>query len=167
MKGIIYIASSVNGYITQGDTDSSWVSEEDGMYFTDLCTKIGAVIVGGTTYEQFKGELYPMPNTYTVVMTKKDIEESVTVQKAATLTEALEILQAKDFSQFLIAGGATLLGSSLREGVVDEVLVSIHPLVIGSGLSMFKGFAGIQKLVFKEVVKASEQHVVLRYIVQK
>lgn len=167
MKGILYIASSVNGYITVGDTDSSWVSEEDGTLFEEKCREVGAVLVGGTTYDQFKGELYPFPGVFTVVLTQNVITETEVLKRARTLDEALVLFKGNRASAFLIAGGASVIGSCLAAGLIDSIYMSVHPLVIGSGLPIFKNFSGKQELEFVQVVKATQQHVVLEYKVSK
>lgn len=165
MTGVLYIASSVNGYITVGDTDSSWVSSEDGALFEERAKEIGAMLVGGSTYEQFKGELYPMTSVFTVVLTHKQIEETDMVRRAGTLDEAMELFSKHGAHTFLIAGGASVVGSCLQEGCIGTIYLSVHPLVIGRGLPIFKGYEGVQKLTFVEVVKSSDQHVVLKYAV--
>lgn len=38
MKAILYVATSLNGMMTQGETNSDWVSEEDEKMFAEVCS---------------------------------------------------------------------------------------------------------------------------------
>ena len=67
----------------------------------------------------------------------------------------------------MIAGGGELNGSFLRAGLVDEVVVSVIPKVIGKGVRVFEKFEDEVdlKLIESEVVE--DKFVKMRYKVAK
>ncbi|NPA23457.1 MAG: 2,5-diamino-6-(ribosylamino)-4(3H)-pyrimidinone 5'-phosphate reductase [Crenarchaeota archaeon] len=56
------------------------------------------------------------------------------------LRKALEILYRKyNVKKVLVEGGGTLNFNLLREGLVDEIYVTVTPYVFGNGVSVFNG----------------------------
>ncbi len=55
MKATLYIASTLNGLMTEGKTNTSWVSEHDEIMFAKTCNETGCILVGRQTFDQFQG----------------------------------------------------------------------------------------------------------------
>lgn len=60
-------------------------------------------------------------------------------------------------------GGATFVGSLFREGLVDEVRLLVHPIILGDGKSLFKDVAGRHSLMLIGNEALGSGHVLLTY----
>lgn len=139
MKVIMYPAITLDGFIATNEGNSDWVTPADEQIFEDECKKAGCVIVGRTTFEQYKDQIYPIEGTVTYVVTSKagDFESSDTIKfvrpDAAAICEQI----AKDgFSAALLSGGGETNGLFAAAGKIDEAIISIYPQLLGSGVRM-------------------------------
>lgn len=148
MKVILHMSVSLDGYVATKDGNSDWVSPVDEKLFTKRCKQAGCVIVGIKTYEQYKSEIYPVKGTLTIVLTRKSQKsEDKNIVFIASPQEALEFAKEKTFETVIIAGGAKVSGLFLKEKLLDEIFLTIHPLVLGEGMRLFEGLA--EKVKFK------------------
>ena len=103
MKLTLYNAVSIDGFIAKLDGDSDWVSESDAEIFESTCQKAGCIVMGKTTFEQFKGSLYPMKGVQNIVMSASS-NHALTggVEFANSPRAALEIAETeKDYTKKL------------------------------------------------------------------
>ncbi|HSH31848.1 MAG TPA: dihydrofolate reductase family protein, partial [Candidatus Saccharimonadales bacterium] len=67
MKLIWSPAVTLDGNIAKADGNSDWPTDADGEQFHELIRKCGCVIVGRKTYEQYKGDVFPVEGATTFV----------------------------------------------------------------------------------------------------
>ena len=130
---------TLDGYIAKSDGDSDWVSDEDGQLFNELVRKTGCVIVGRKTYEQYKGEVFPVEGATTFVWTRhpETGEKEKGVESIAGKPEEVgKALEAKGFSTAVLAGGGITNNAFVSSGMVDEIVVTIYPMTFGEGIKL-------------------------------
>ena len=140
MKVIHYLATSVNGHITVGDDGTDWVSPQTLADFAKLNKEIGIVVMGKRTYEMF-GNDFPQKDCLNIVMTK-DPERLGKQMEGAMFTDedpkgVIKIAEEKGFSQLFLVGGTQTNTAFLRENLIDEIWINIHPIIIGHGKYLF------------------------------
>ncbi len=165
MKSTLYVASSINGLMTRGESDSQWVSDRDEKIFADFCRRAGCILVGRKTFDQFLNVVYPVPGAHNIVLSLKPGPDNSLVHYAKNLNEALEKIHALGFDRFVTVGGSNVIGQVLNAGLIDEVLVSFHPYIFGKGLPTTGDFAGDLNLKFMEIVEQHQELLLLRYTV--
>ncbi len=155
MKVILYTGVSVDGFIAKEDGDSDWVAEFDGEVFDRMVEWADVVMVGRRTFEQFEGEFYPLKGVLNVIVSKERSDRGDNWVCVSSPQAAVELARKRGFEKVLIAGGGELNGSFLRAGLVDEVVVSVIPKVIGKGVRVFEKFEDEVdlKLIESEVVE--------------
>lgn len=143
MKTILHMSVSIDGFIAKPDGDSDWVSPIDGDLFLERSKSIGCMIVGHRTFSQFSGSLYPVDGVCTIVVAKNAPENflDANVHFVQSPQEALSQASEKGFATVLLAGGGHLNGAFLEAGLIDELFLSVHPLVLGEGIRLFEGSA--------------------------
>lgn len=62
------MATSIDGYIAKKNGDSDWVSEVDAANFEQKIKEMGCIIVGRKTFDQYQGDLYPVPDVTNIVL---------------------------------------------------------------------------------------------------
>ncbi len=167
MKVILYIATSINGLITRGKDDSDWVTETDWKQFSQLMKECGIMVMGRRTYEIF-GDDFPCAGAINVVMTgnkkllaQKTPENVIFTDKSPK--QVIQMAEKKGFEKLMLIGGMTLNTSFLKENLVNEIWLSIHPLLIGEGLRIMDTFDCFKKLTRLGVKKLDEGLVQIRY----
>lgn len=139
MKLTIYMAIAIDGLITRGENDSDWVSKTDWEQFYSYIKISDAIIMGRKTMEQF-GEDFPIEGTLNVVLSHnanlhKETKNLIITSKNPK--EILKMLENKGLDKLLLIGGSNTNKQFIQEGLVDEIVLSVHPLIIGKGLRLF------------------------------
>lgn len=75
----------------------------------------------------------------------------------------LRALKEQPGKNIYVAGGATLVSSLLNEGLIDELRLIVHPVVLGNGQSLFGGVDGRLSLQLVEAKPAESGRLVLTY----
>ena len=128
---------------------------------------MGCILVGRTSFDQYKGVIYPLTNVMNIVLTSQDRQsDDESVRYVSTLDEALEIIQELGFDRFVIAGGASVIRQCLDRQLVDKMLVSLHPYMFGEGLSITGQYTGNITLKFEDVKRQHEDFILLEYSVR-
>jgi dihydrofolate reductase len=112
----------------------------------------GALLFGRRTYEDFASiwPHQPEPNPFTAVLnnTQKYVASTTLTEplpwRNSTLlkgdaADAVARLKAQLDMDLVVLGSGTLVQSLMRANLIDEYLLTIHPLVLGSGRHLFSG----------------------------
>jgi len=137
---------SLDGFIAGPDDDLSWLPWPDVGFedtFTPFLADIGAILMGRRTYEVVESfdESWPYGDLPILVATRRPLEsERETVRAvggdiAAQLEEARRM--AGDGDIYVDGGG--VIRSALDADLIDEVTLTVVPVVLGAGISLFAG----------------------------
>lgn len=152
MKTIYYTASSLDGFIADADHSLEWLfqfGEPDGGY-NDFISGIGAVAMGSATYEWllanhlYRDRDHPEPWPYpqpTWVFTTRELEvvpgADVRFVRGDVRPVHREMLEAAGDKNLWVVGGGDLAGQFFDRGLLDELIVSVAPVTLGSGAPLF------------------------------
>lgn len=162
------MAISVDGFIATQNGDSDWVSDVDIPIFEKKIKEFGCIVVGRKTFEQYQGKLYPVKDVLNIVVTNKtsvDLANNVVFAKSPS--EAIKLAESKGFKQILLIGGGTINGSFLKENLIDEIFLDVHPLVLGKGIKLFENYEGKVKVDIVESTGLEKCQILLHYKVIK
>jgi dihydrofolate reductase len=143
------MAVTIDGYIAKTDGDSDWVSPTDAENFDQVMHEYGCIIVGRKTFDQFQGDLYPVEGILNVVVTNTtDLKnESAGVYFIKPSAEDIvRLIMEKGHEKALLIGGGTVNGLFAKAGLIDELIVSFHPLAFVKGIHLFEGIETDMKL---------------------
>jgi dihydrofolate reductase len=138
--------------------------------------KSGGLLLGRRTYEDFAAfwPKQPQPNPFTALLdaTQKYVA-STTLRSplpwsnstllAGDATEAVAELKRKPGLDLVVLGSGELVRSLLRRKLVDEFLLLVHPLVLGSGRRLFPGEGPYASLRLIESQTTTKGVVIARY----
>ena len=165
METTLYLATIINGFIGKEDGNSDWVSDADYPTFEQEIKDNGVIIMGRKTAE-VNSDFMPFENALNVVVTKnKDIYKDTAniVYTDKSPENFLNELEGKGYKKALIIGGSQIATLFLENDLIDNVIISIHPLLFGKGLSMFANNSVEKELELTEVKKLKQDLVQLRY----
>jgi dihydrofolate reductase len=172
MKIIQYLATSINGHITVGGNGTDWVTPQTINDFDKLNKGCGVVVMGKSTYESFDSD-FPQKYCLNIVMTtdkellNKQIEGALFTDKSPK--EVIKIVEEKGFSQLFLVGGTQTNISFLKDNLIDEIWINIHPIIIGHGKYLFNELHDIETkdLELHESEKFEGGQMLLKYKFKK
>lgn len=142
MKVILTMAMSVNGMIADENGTEDFLPHDNWIAFVKLAKKIGNFVYGRKTYEAVLG--WPpnfLEDLSSVVKVVISQDKSLKVQKgfvrADNPKEAIGYLEKNGFDEVLVAGGSTVYTSFLKEGLADEIIVDVNPIILSRGIPVF------------------------------
>jgi dihydrofolate reductase len=148
---VLYIATSLDGFIAGKSGEIDWLFTDQDYGYAGFLDTIDVVIMGRKTYEQVLtfGE-YPYKGIEGYVFSRSRAgakDENVTFV-SAHLPRFVGSLRAKPGKDIWLAGGAEVVHAFMQHNLIDEYVLSIHPIILGSGIPLFKPPALTTKLVF-------------------
>lgn len=164
---VLHLALSADGFIAKSDGNSDWVSSVDADLFLSRAREAGCVAVGRITFDQYKGQLFPIEGVANIVLTSHQQVETGTTFFAMSPEEAVIKAEKHSCSNILIAGGGMTGAAFLKAGLIDEVFFTVHPIVLGQGIRPFDGFGAEQKLKLAGTRELGDGLVELHYMVEK
>ena len=138
------VANSLDNFIARKDDSVDWLlwTKEVGEIMQTYWKTIDTVLMGRRTYEVASksskgGGGYPGIKTYVFSRTiKKKSSKKLTFvsEDAASFVRRLKEEDGKDIC---VMGGGVLAKSLFEAGLIDEVGLNIHPVLLGSGIPLF------------------------------
>jgi len=168
MKIILYIATTINGYIAKENHETPW-SKEEWISFSSFINKRKNIVIGKNTYYLMKkeNEFDKIGNPMVVVVSKNEMINEKNILIAHSPLKAIDILNKKGFNEVVVAGGGRLNSSFLKEKLIDEIYLDIEPLIFGKGIKIFFDNNLNVRLKLLSVKKLSKNLIQLHYKVIK
>ena len=141
MKITLLAAVTLDGKIARNEHHlSDWTSKEDKRLFVSKTRQAGVLILGNNTYKTLSA---PLPGRLHIVLTT-DTRDKVNIPGQVEYTSAppeeiVASLKARGYSEAVLAGGAQVNALFLKAGLIDEMWLTVEPLVFGSGIDLFRG----------------------------
>ncbi len=147
MSNIVYIGTSLDGYISARDGGLDWMSyvpipEGDDLGFFEFMDRVDAVVMGRKTFETLLGFglgwHYPKPDIVLSSTLKSAPQEFADHIQFASGTPGKIVQLARDqgFENLYIDGGKTIQ-IFLQEDLIDELIITEIPLLLGGGDRLF------------------------------
>ncbi len=138
------VASSLDGYIATEDHDLSWLlsmpgGDDEANPYTAFIKDVGAVAMGASTYEWIlRHDDGPWPYEQpSWVFTHRDLPRreggDLRFTDAPVTQVHAEMTAAAAGKNLWLVGGGELVGQFLDADLLDEVIVSVTPVLLGRG----------------------------------
>ncbi len=141
---VLYIATTIDGYIARTDGSIDWLTSFDTVEdngYANFYDSIDALVMGSTTYEQVLGfGDWPYPEKLSYVLTRRKLSATRADVKIVQggIAEVIEDTKKHGFQRVWLVGGGTLASSFINQGLVDEYVIVIIPIILGAGISLYK-----------------------------
>ena len=177
-KFTAFVAASVDGRISLDPGKSpDWTSREDQIFFRNALSKFDAVVMGWSTFEAARKN---MEKRTTFVLSSRPgnpVREkffnggSARQGSFVTFVNPLRAHLRDIFGKFktvAVLGGGRVYQTMLDEKLMDEIYVTVEPLIFGQGIPMFVGGASTAHLRLVSVEKLNKiGTVLLHYKIRK
>ena len=164
----LFIANSLDGYIARVNGSVDWLPTNVDSGYNEFYNSVDTVFMGRTTYDQiltFGKYPYDGKEGY-VFTTNTQTNKDENVEFVSNVEEFIKKLVAKPGKDIWLVGGSGIISTLLDNNLIDEIILSIIPVVLGKGISLFKNSKKETKLQLIKSTKYSGL-VELHYIVLK
>lgn len=146
-KNSVFIATSLDGYIADKKGGIDWLHSipnpgNDDMGYVEFSNGIDALVMGRTTFETVLGFDVDWPYDKPVFVLSNKLKEIPETYKdkaylvKGTLTEVLGQIHEKGYKKLYIDGGTTIR-NFLKEDLIDEMVLTTIPILLGGGSPLF------------------------------
>lgn len=151
-KVIVYIATSLDGYIAGPDDDLSFLKivekEGEDYGYQDFMKDIDTIIIGRRTYDKVltiaPEHTYP-GDVYVITRTPKPSKNKLKFY-TDNLQQLVKDLKQQQGKNIFVDGGAQIINELLKSNLIDELYISIIPILLGKGIPMFDNKGPEQRL---------------------
>ena len=146
-KNSVFIATSIDGYIADKNGGIDWLHSipnpnNDDMGYVGFTSNIDALVMGRTTFETVCNFDVDWPYDKPVFVLSNTLVEIPESHRGkaflinGTLSEIIEQINGNGYNSLYIDGGTTIR-NFLKADLIDEMTITIIPIVLGSGLPLF------------------------------
>ena len=161
-------ANTLDNYIAGKNDEIDWIrhTKEVDEIMCDYWERIDTIILGRRTYEislkMSGGGGGSGTKTYVCSRTLKKLPNKK-VELSSDAVDLVNRLKSEEGQDIIVMGGS-LIGKSLFEaGLIDELGVSIHPVLLGFGIPLFCEMGKRIDLELLECKQLKNGCVMLRY----
>ncbi len=169
-KVVLNLAVSLDGFIEGPNGEFDWCFADQDYGMSAFFKRIDAVFMGRKSYqltENMKGGAgIPQMKTYVFSNTLSSVKKGATLV-SGNITEEVEKIKREEGGDIWLFGGAELTASLMNEGLVDELSLAVHPILLGSGKPLFSGISGRIHLDLTEAKTYSSGLVIIHYVMKK
>jgi dihydrofolate reductase len=151
-KIVLFIATSLDGYIARENGSIDWLFTDGDYGYEKFYNSIDTTLTGNATYKQALtfGE-FPFKGKTNYVFTrhipkKKDNRITFISGDIAAFGKKLKQQKGSGLKDIWIVGGGEINEIFRRAGLIDELIISIHPVILGKGIPLFNDQTGISEL---------------------
>lgn len=171
-KIVLFIATTLDGYIATLDHDLTWLFNVEGEGDNGISAfydTIDTILMGRVTYDWIikNHAVFPYQDKKCFVFSRSQQSENNQVQYInEPIGPFLRKLKRESGKKIWIMGGSQLIAQVLAENVLDELVVTIAPVLLGNGIPLFHE-RDMQTNLILNSVKRFNQFVELHYAVKK
>ena len=139
----LFIASSLDCYIAREDGSIDWLFTDDDYGYTKFYDSVDTIIVGRKSYDQSLAfEEYPYKGKKVYVFTRKKVRKNNNEQDVeyidTNIQDFVTSLTQSIGKDIWLIGGGEIVSVLLNAGLVDEIILSIHPIILGTGIPLLR-----------------------------
>ena len=171
----LHVVSSLDGFIASKDNSVAWLDAPGKVYEAGVSISaeesaafvktIDCYVLGSRTYAHALELGWPYGDTPTIVVTGREWPSTRTSVEfySGDLKTLVRSNLASRFRNIWLVGGAILCQRFLELGLVDEIRLTIAPVLLGDGLRLFGGLPSEQHWDLTNAVAYKNGFVALTY----
>ena len=150
-KNSVFIATSLDGYIADQDGAIDWLHEiphpeGSDMGYKEFTSQIDALVMGRKTFDTvcsfdidwpYDKPVFVVSNTLSVIPQKAESKAHLV---NGTLNQVLDKIHRQGYFLLYVDGGTTIQ-NFLQEDLIDEMVITVIPVLLGGGIRLFGDLA--------------------------
>lgn len=141
-KVILALAVSLDGFIEGPNGEYDWCFTDQDYGMSDFFNRIDSIFIGRKSYELTltMGDVtmpgFPKLKEYVFTNTLQQVKPGAILVKG-DIGEEVKRIKNEPGKDIWLFGGASLTASLLQYKLIDEIGLAVHPVILGSGKSLF------------------------------
>lgn len=139
-KIILNLAVSLDGYIEGPNGEYDWCFADQDYGMTAFLGSTDAIFLGRISYEMLmrdSPEVFSTIKMYVFSNTLTKVEGNAEVITEADFKTRIEEIRHQPGANIWLFGGADLVSAFITHNMINELLISVHPVILGSGKPLF------------------------------
>ena len=153
----LFIAMSLDGYIAKPNDDLSFLKivekEGEDYGYAEFTDTVDTLIIGRKTYDYVVREIGSshydngQRDVYVITRTERP-PVGRTIFYTGNMTGLVKRLKSENGKNIYCDGGAEIINELLKHDLIDELIISVIPVLLGNGTRLFKDNRPEQKIEF-------------------
>lgn len=150
-KIILSVAVSLDGFIEGPNGEYDWCFTDQDYGMSEFFKRVDTVFIGRKSYEMSLGmegadiSWMPKMKEYVFSNTLRSVKGGAMLVNG-NIRQGVEKIRNEPGKDIWLFGGASLTTSLINEGLIDEISVAVHPILLGAGKLLFNDIKGRIKL---------------------
>lgn len=141
-KVILFIATSLDGYVARRDGSIDWLYTEGDFGYQEFLASIDTTLMGGVTYREVLGfGEFPYKDgsikNYVFTRRPESMPGEYVEFVSSDIPEFVRALKQQPGKNIWLMGGGQINTVLLNAGLVDEMRIFLHPVILGDGIPVF------------------------------
>lgn len=138
-----FVACSLDGFIARMDESFDWLFTDDDYGFAEFYRSVDCVVMGRKTFDVALNFVeYPYPGKRAYVFSRRAGESPIA--EAEFISEDpgrfVKKLKQQPGGRIWVVGGGEIAAALLQAALVDEMVLTIHPITLGQGVPVFERY---------------------------
>ncbi|HWO02595.1 MAG TPA: dihydrofolate reductase family protein [Blastocatellia bacterium] len=154
MKASVFIATSLDGFIARPDGGLDWLPPNGGEPhgYTEFIATVDAIVIGRNTFDKvLTFDAWPYDKKQVIVLSTRSLDvlppdDAVCEVMAGAPGEIVTRLAQRGMTHLYIDGGVTIQ-RFLEAGLIQRVIITRVPVLLGSGIPLFGSLSRDIRLV--------------------
>ena len=159
---ILGVAVSLDGLIEGPNGEYDWCFTDQDYGMEAFLNRIDCIFYGRKSYEVAGGNIFPAKHAYVFSNTLKKTPKDSTLVSGDIPGQVLNLKKQKGKDIWLF-GGAILTATLLNADLIDELWLSVHPILLGAGKPLFQHVEARKQFRLSEVKSYNTGLVSLHY----
>ncbi len=168
-KIILNLCTSLDAFIEGSNGEIDWCLTDQDYGMTEFLNRIDTIFFGRKSYEQL------IEHAPTAFLDKKKVVFSKTIKSeygnfkviSENIEDEIKQIRQQPGKDIWLFGGGALTSELLKLKLVDELMIAVHPLILGQGKPLFVDIPDRIKLKLTDNKTFSSGLVQLFYAVEK
>jgi dihydrofolate reductase len=169
---ILQLAVSLDGYIEGPEGEYDWCFTDQDYGMSRFMQRVDSMFIGRKSYELVlsMGEAamagFPKLQEYVFSSTLNHVKPGAILVNGDTAA-AVQRIKNEPGKDIWLFGGASLTASLLNLGLIDEISLAVHPILLGGGKPLFSNLKNRVPLTLRDTKSYSSGLVSLTYTLEK
>lgn len=136
----LFIATSLDGFIARADGSVDWLYTDGDFGMREFFASVDAALIGRKTHDQMVGwgmPAYEGMANYVFSRSRRADDDVPVTYVTGDLEETVGALKRQPGKDLWLVGGAGLIDSFRELDLLDDVILSVHPILLGDGIRLF------------------------------
>lgn len=150
----LFVATSLDCYIAKKDDNIDWLFTGGDYGYDDFYSSIDTTLTGYLTYKQVLGFGVPFPypdkTNYIFSRNHKQEDNNPVIFVSTDPAEFVRKLKEEKGKDIWLVGGGQINTILFNANLIDEMIISIHPVILGEGIPLFAGKADFKQFTLAD-----------------